>query len=76
MLACLCLLSENIVDISETPFRVEKVKKDLSDDQKGHLKLLSIALDAGFNSKSSFNVIFKKHTGMTPSEYREKVART
>jgi AraC-like DNA-binding protein len=30
---------------------------------------LAIALDAGFNSKSSFNGVFKKHKGMTPSQY-------
>ena len=68
-------LNQNFFDYVNY-FRVEKVKKDLSDDQKRYFKLLSIALDAGFNSKSSFNVIFKKQTGMTPSEYRDKVART
>ena len=31
----------------------------------------SIALDAGFNSKTSFNTIFKKFTDQTPSEYRK-----
>lgn len=50
--------------------RVEKVKADLVDPSKQHLKLLAIAYDAGFRSKSSFNSIFKKLTGMTPSEYR------
>jgi AraC-like DNA-binding protein len=51
----------------------EKVKNDLVYDEKKNLTLLSIALDAGFNSKSSFNAIFKKHTGVTPSEYRDKI---
>lgn len=31
--------------------------------------LLDIAMDAGFSSKSSFNAVFKKHTGKTPSQY-------
>ncbi|GGF54300.1 AraC family transcriptional regulator [Alteromonas lipolytica] len=31
--------------------------------------LLDIAMDAGFSSKSSFNAVFKKHTGKTPGQY-------
>lgn len=34
-----------------------------------HKTILAVALDCGFNSKSSFNRIFKKETGKTPSEF-------
>ncbi|MBC8180834.1 AraC family transcriptional regulator [candidate division KSB1 bacterium] len=54
-------------------YRIEQVKKDLLDPEKQHLKILSIAYDAGFNSKTSFNTLFKKHTDLTPSEYRKQV---
>lgn len=54
-------------------YRVEQVKKGLGDPQKQHFTFLALALEAGFNSKSSFNAIFKKHVGMTPSEYRKRI---
>ena len=49
-------------------YRVAEVCQQL--DRKSERKLIDIALDAGFSSKSSFNAIFKKHTGQTPSAYR------
>ena len=52
-------------------YRIEKVKRDLTDSKKKHLTLLALANDAGFNSKSSFNSIFKKVSGVTPTEYRK-----
>ncbi|MBN1407662.1 MAG: AraC family transcriptional regulator [Calditrichaceae bacterium] len=55
-------------------YRIDRVKKDLTDPAKSNLKILSIAFDAGFNSKASFNTIFKKFTGLTPSDYRNKVS--
>ncbi|HOP05123.1 MAG TPA: AraC family transcriptional regulator [Tenuifilaceae bacterium] len=52
-------------------FRVEKAKELLSNSRNKKETLLAIAFDSGFNSKSSFNLIFKRSTGMTPSEYRK-----
>ena len=51
-------------------YRVEEAKRRLLDPAFKHLSLLGIAVDVGFNSKSSFNSVFKKHTDMTPSEFR------
>ncbi|ARN73620.1 helix-turn-helix domain-containing protein [Oceanicoccus sagamiensis] len=36
--------------------------------------LLDIGLAAGFNSKTSFNVMFKRYTGQTPSSYRSQIS--
>ena len=53
-------------------YRLEEVKQNLSDPQKSHYKILALAFDAGFNSKTSFNTIFKKHTNKTPSQFRRE----
>jgi len=55
-------------------YRVEKAKKKLLDPAFKHLSILGIAEEVGFNSKSSFNAVFKKHTGMTPSEFRNDLS--
>lgn len=55
-------------------YRVEEVKRRLVDKESEKYNLLSIAFDSGFNSKSSFNTIFKKQTGTTPSEYRKQIS--
>ena len=51
--------------------RVEEVKRRLTDPAHAHLSILGVAMDCGFNTKSSFNAAFKKHTGRTPSEFRK-----
>ena len=50
-------------------YRVEEVKVKIDSGQLEQFTLLSLALESGFNSKSSFNRIFKKLTHMSPSEY-------
>lgn len=37
--------------------------------------ILDIAMETGFNAKSTFNAAFKRHIGMTPSDYRNEAAR-
>ncbi len=53
-------------------YRVEEVKKRLASPQDTDKTILDIAFDAGFNTKTSFNRVFKKITGVTPSNYRRK----
>ena len=50
-------------------YRVEAVKVSILQKQHERLTLLAIALASGFNSKTTFNRAFKKHTGMTPAQY-------
>ena len=52
-------------------YRVEHFKQAVAAPASAHLSLLAVAYDSGFNSKAAFNAVFKKMTGMTPSEYRE-----
>lgn len=53
--------------------RVDEFKKRLADPQYQQFTLIAIALDCGFNSKSSFNRIFKKYEQRTPTEYMKAV---
>jgi len=53
-------------------FRVEEAKQLLTDPGKQSQKIASIAFDSGFNSISTFNEVFKKNVGCTPSEWRKQ----
>ena len=53
-------------------YRIKEVKSRIGNPEYKNLSLFGIALDSGFNSKSAFNRVFKKVTGITPSEYRSK----
>jgi AraC-like DNA-binding protein len=55
-------------------FRIEEAKKRLSEPGSRDLNLITIAHEVGFNSKSTFNLFFKKKTGLTPSQFRKKNA--
>jgi AraC-like DNA-binding protein len=53
-------------------YRVEFVRERLEENTQQ--TVLDISLEAGFSSKSTFNAIFKKFTGQTPTEYRKALA--
>ncbi len=54
-------------------YRVNEFINKLKKGDADNFSLLGIAFDCGFNSKSTFNRIFKKSTGFTPSEYKKRV---
>lgn len=51
--------------------RVEEAKRYLLDSTFSNYTLLAIGLEAGFNSKSTFNASFKKIVGVTPSQFKK-----
>ena len=53
-------------------YRVAAIKARLLDPASDHLTVLGVAMECGFSSKASFNRVFKKVTGTTPSEYRAR----
>lgn len=55
-------------------YRINQVKELMAAPEYRHLKMLALAFEAGFNSKATFNSIFKKTVGLTPSEYRKQLA--
>lgn len=53
-------------------YRVLETSEKLADPANADLTVQRIFEDAGFNSKSTFNTLFKKATGKTPSEFRRQ----
>jgi AraC-type DNA-binding domain-containing proteins len=52
-------------------YRVEYAKKLLSKKEYHNWSILAIAYECGFNSKTAFNIFFKKYTQLTPSEFKK-----
>lgn len=50
-------------------YRIAAFKRLIEANKNQRYTLLSLAFDCGFSSKSSFNRVFKKETGQTPSQY-------
>jgi len=64
-------LKQNFSDFINS-YRIREAIKMLKDPDCENEKIINIAYDSGFNNKVSFNNAFKKHTGMTPGEYKAK----
>lgn len=56
-------------------YRVEEAKQMLQNPNYNNVSIEGIAYDSGFKSKSAFNAFFKKHTGLTPTEYKKSVQK-
>jgi len=62
---------QNFPDFINT-HRIDEAKELLKDPIKSYLSILGIAYEVGFNSKSVFYTAFKKHTGMSPSQFQKQ----
>lgn len=50
-------------------WRVQEVIRKMADPDEQHKTLVALALESGFSSKSSFQQVFKLHTGQSPSRF-------
>jgi len=66
------IVNQNFYDYVNN-FRVEEFKLLANEPANNHLKILALAYEAGFKSKTTFNTTFKKITGQTPSEYIQQI---
>ena len=56
-------------------FRVREIVWKMSDPDYDRMTLLGIAYEAGFNSKTTFNRVFKEMTGKTPVEFKNSLKK-
>jgi len=54
-------------------YRVKDFSQRINQNKHKEFTLIAIAIEVGFNSKSTFNKAFKEITKMTPSEYIRKI---
>jgi AraC-like DNA-binding protein len=53
-------------------YRIEHICQLMKQDSS--IKILDLAMTAGFSSKSTFNAVFKQFTNLTPSQYRNQLS--
>jgi AraC-like DNA-binding protein len=68
------VLKKNFYDFVNE-YRVQEVQRKLADPVYDQWTLTAVAYECGFNSKSTFNNIFKKITGTTPKEYKNSAKK-
>lgn len=64
-------INMNFYDLVNS-YRVEEAKRLLLDEKNKNFTILSVGFEAGFNSTTTFNAVFKKFTGFTPTEFKDK----
>ena len=65
------VLNQNFMSFINS-YRIRKATNKLANSEDKNETISEIMYDVGFNSKSSFNTLFKKQTGLTPTEYKKK----
>ena len=65
-------IGQNFYDFVNT-YRVKDIIERLKHKESIDIPLLHLAMDAGFNSKATFNSVFKKVTGKSPSSYKKEL---
>ena len=53
-------------------YKIRRAKRLLTKIDDNHFSISNIAIESGFNTDESFIVLFKKHTNMSPENYRIK----
>jgi len=56
-------------------FRVREIVRKMQNPAYDNLTLIGIAYESGFNSKTTFNRVFKDITGKTPAEYKSNLKK-
>lgn len=56
-------------------YRMEKAKEIFKADSQENLSIFDVAIEVGYNNRTTFNKAFKKSTGLTPTEFRKSVRR-
>ncbi|MGY5803583.1 helix-turn-helix domain-containing protein [Rhizobium sp. LEGMi12c] len=54
-------------------YRIDEAKVALADPSQKDVSILTIAMDAGFQSLGPFNRAFKAETGLTPTDFRRQI---
>jgi AraC-like DNA-binding protein len=68
------ILGQNFYDFINR-YRIEEASRLLTNPKDDKITILEVLYEVGFNSKSSFNTLFKKYTGLTPTAFRQKNSR-
>jgi AraC-like DNA-binding protein len=68
------VLGQNFYDYINR-YRIAEAARLLTNPKDEKITILEVLYEVGFNSKSSFNTLFKKYTGLTPTAFRKKQAQ-
>ena len=64
-------LNKNFYDFINS-FRIKEAETLLAESHETKKTILEILYQVGFNTKSSFNQAFKKHSGITPTQFKKQ----